>query len=48
MIEKNHPGLSIRCQAELLGVNRIRLEAASRASEEDKQVMRDLDELHTR
>lgn len=48
MIEKDHPGLSIRRQAELLGVNRNRLGASSRASEEDLRVMRDLDELHTR
>lgn len=48
MIERNHPGLSIRRQAELLGVNRNRLEVAPRASVEDRQVMRDLDGLHTR
>ena len=48
MIEKDHPGLSIRRQAELLGVNRNRLEVAPRVSQEDRQVMRDLDELHTR
>ena len=48
MIEKDHPGLSVRRQAELLGVNRNRLEVAPRVSQEDRQVMRDLDELHTR
>jgi putative transposase len=48
MIERNHPGLSVRRQAGLLGVNRNRLEAAPRVSQEDRQVMRDLDELHTR
>lgn len=48
MIEKDHPELSIRRQAELLGINRNRLEVPARASEEDQRVMRDLDELHTR
>lgn len=48
MIEKNHPGLSIRRQAELLDINRNRLSAPPAPSEEDQAVMRDLDELHLR
>ena len=48
MIERNHPGLSVRRQAERLGVNRNRLETAPCISEEVRQVIRDLDELHTR
>lgn len=48
MIERKHPELSIRRQAELLGINRNRLEVAPRTSEEDRSIMRDLDELHVR
>jgi putative transposase len=47
MIEKNHPELSIRRQCALMGVNRNRLECRPRISEEDREIMRDLDELHT-
>jgi putative transposase len=48
MIEKDHPRLSIRKQAELLGINRNRLGTAQRIGEEDRAIMRDLDELHVR
>ncbi len=47
MIEKNHPELSIRRQCELLKVNRNRLECRPKVSEEDRAIMRALDELHT-
>ena len=46
MIDTQHK-LSIRKQAELLGVNRNRLEAKRRKiSEEDYQIMLLLDEIH--
>ena len=48
MIEKDHPRLSIRRQAAMLGINRNRLETAERVGEEDRAIMRDLDELHVR
>jgi putative transposase len=48
MIEKDHPGLSVRRQAELLDVNRNRLESRPRVSEADLAAMRALDEFHTR
>lgn len=48
MIERNHPGLSIRRQAELLDINRNRLAAPLPPSEEDLAIMRDLDDLHLR
>ncbi|WP_425491692.1 IS3 family transposase [Haloferula luteola] len=48
MIEKNHPQLSIRKQSAMLGINRNRLETAERISEEDRAIMRALDELHVR
>lgn len=47
MIEKDHPELSIRRQCALIGVNRNRLECRRKISEEDRKIMRDLDELHT-
>jgi putative transposase len=46
MIEKDHPQLSVRCQARLLGVNRNRIEPPERVCEADLAVMRELDELH--
>ena len=48
MIEKDHPGLSVRRQAEMLGVNRNRLESRPRVSKADLAAMRVLDEIHTR
>ena len=48
MIGREHPQLSIRKQTWMLGVNRNRLEPKERISEEDRAIMRDLDELHTR
>ena len=48
MIEKNHPELSLRSQCALLEVNRNRLESRPKVSEQDKEIMRDLDEVHTR
>jgi len=48
MIERDHPQLSIRRQAELLEVNRNRLEPRRcRVSGEDERIMRDLDAIHT-
>lgn len=47
MIEKDHPELSIRRQCALMGVNRNRLHCRPRVSEEDREIMSDLDELHT-
>jgi len=46
MIEKNDSQLSIRKQAALLGVNRNRLEPASRTREEDERLMKEIDRLH--
>jgi putative transposase len=46
MIEKDHPQLSVRAQAGLLGVNRNRLCSARTASLQDLAIMRELDELH--
>lgn len=48
MIEKDHPGLSIRRQAKLLDINRNRLQVRPAPSAEDQRIMRGLDELHTR
>jgi putative transposase len=48
MIEKNHSELSIRRQCALLEVNRNRLVSRPKLSAEDQEIMRDLDELHTR
>ena len=48
MIDKNHPKLSLRCQCALLAVNRNRLVSRPKLSAEDREIMRDLDELHTR
>ncbi|MBB5353404.1 hypothetical protein HNR46_003661 [Haloferula luteola] len=44
MIEKDHSQLSFRKQATLLGVNRNRLETAEGVSEEDRAIMRGIDE----
>jgi len=46
MIEKDHPQLSVRRQARLLGVNRNRLEPPERMSAEDLLFSRILDEVH--
>ena len=46
MIEQDHPGLSVRRQAEMLGVNRNRLESRPKVSADDLAVMRLLDEFH--
>lgn len=46
MIEKDHPQLSVRRQAELLEVNRNRLEPPARISAEDLLFSRILDEVH--
>jgi putative transposase len=47
MIECDHPQLSIRRQAELLDVNRNRLEPKrGRISEEDEAIMREFDAIH--
>ena len=48
MIEKNHPQLSVRKQSKMLQVNRNRLEPPDKLRADDLEVMRDLDELHTR
>ena len=48
MMEREHSQLSIRRQAQLLEVNRNRLDLRPRITEEDRQIMGDLDELHTR
>ena len=48
MMERAHSQLSLRRQARLLAVNRNRLDPRPRISEEDRRIMRDLDELHTR
>jgi putative transposase len=48
MIENDHPGLSVRRQAKLLGVNRNRLTSRPKVGEADLAAMRTLDELHTR
>lgn len=47
-MERAHSQLSLRQQAQLLAVNRNRLEPRPRITEEDQRLMRDLDELHTR
>ena len=48
MMERAHSQLSLRQQAQLLAVNRNRLDPRPRITEEDRRLMRDLDELHTR
>jgi len=48
MIDKAHPGLSVRRQAELLGVNRNRLTSAPKPGPEDLAIMHAMDEIHTR
>jgi len=48
MIEKNHPEVGVRRQCALLEVNRNRLEKRPKLDGEDKEIMRDLDEVHTR
>ena len=48
MIEKEHPRLSVRRQAALLGVNRNRLTTRPKVGEQDLAIMRALDEIHTR
>ena len=47
MIEKDHPQLSVRAQARLLGINRNRLQSSRSVSLADAAMMRVLDELHT-
>lgn len=47
MITPNHPKLSVRCQCKLLDVNRNRLKEAASISDEDRAIMRDLDEIYT-
>lgn len=47
-MERDHSRLSLRQQAQLLAVNRNRLDPRPRITEEDQRLMRDLDELHTR
>lgn len=47
MVDTADPHLSIRSQCALLGVNRNRLEPAiNKATDEDLQIMRKIDELH--
>ncbi|HMQ35783.1 MAG TPA: IS3 family transposase [Chloroflexaceae bacterium] len=48
MMERAHSQLSLRRQARLLAVNRNRLEPRPRITADDRRLMRDLDELHTR
>ena len=50
MIDKGHLQLSVRRQAELLGVNRNRLEPRQRLAlcEEDLNIARRIDEIHLR
>jgi putative transposase len=48
MIEKDHPRLSVRRQAELLGVNRNRLRPRRpKANEDDVALMAEIDRIHT-
>lgn len=47
-MERDHSQLSLRRQAQLLDVNRNRLDPQPRISAEDRRIMGDLDELHTR
>ncbi len=48
MIERDHPQLSVRRQAELLEVNRNRLEPKrERVSAQDERIMREIDTIHT-
>lgn len=48
MIEKDHPKHSLRKQCELLKINRNRLaQGKSKVSEEDEQIMKDLDVIYT-
>ena len=48
MIDKDHPGLSVRRQAEMLGVNRNRLTSAPKVGPEDLAIMHAMDVIHTR
>jgi putative transposase len=49
MIEAQHPKLSIRRQSKMLGVNRNRLHSGpTKTTQRDEEIMRHLDELHTR
>ncbi|HAV62186.1 MAG TPA: IS3 family transposase, partial [Verrucomicrobiales bacterium] len=48
MMERDHSQLSLRRQAQLLDINRNRLEPRPRITGEDRRLMRELDELHTR
>lgn len=49
MIDSQHPRLSIRKQSKLLGVNRNRLQGRqTKTSQEDEEIMRRLDEFHTK
>jgi len=48
MIEPKHPSLSVRRQAELLGVNRNRLRCAPQPGPEDLAIMHAIDAIHTR
>lgn len=48
MIEKDHPQLSITAQCKMLQVNRNRLDPPEKTRADDHEMMRDLDELHTR
>ena len=48
MIESNHPGLSVRRQAELLGVNRNRLRGTPKPGPEDLAIMHAMDVIRTR
>ena len=48
MIEKDHPGLSVRRQAEMLGVIRNRLASRPKIGADDLAAMRALDAIHLR
>jgi len=48
MIEKDHPGLSVRRQAKLLGINRNRLTSTPKVGPEDLAIMHAMDVIHTR
>ena len=49
MIENQHPKLSIRKQAKMLGVNRNRLKPSRpKTTKEDLEIIKIMDELHMR
>ena len=47
MIEREHPELSVRRQAALLGINRNRLAPRPKVGKQDEAIMRAMDEIHS-